>query len=352
MDTIKTISEKWNTVPKVWGLCNEVTLPNGKTVSGRYVLCPSGAATPSHNSLICFLKNEGFPVDGNGQSANVRDYEHDMDAQDIIRNIAAHYDSRALQLPVIVSRDGVVLSGNERTMAGELAAINGTDSAYIKYLYKFPQQFGFTPGQVRMFNHPRILFLLDRALPYNAATFAMFYAQEMKGQSYLEQASAESIHQNGDACGSNSGDGRKKSKWKKVEAIPQEEEIDVDAILAEYSKYDFDDGEEEKKEEKEPEQETVSSVLKQRYPYFWRFILILFITTILLNWYFTSCTDLNFSGRQTLTMIFAGVLGGLYKGFFVKENKNVTTEDSGCTLEKIMGALCGFFIIKSLKDKD
>ena len=51
-------------------------------------------------------------------------------------------------MPVVVSKDGVVLSGNGRTMAGEIAASQGTDVAYINYLTNYPQQFGFTPEQV------------------------------------------------------------------------------------------------------------------------------------------------------------------------------------------------------------
>lgn len=594
MSIIKTISEKWKAAPKITGFRNEVTLPNGETLSGCYVLCASGSATPSHNPLSGFEKNAGFPVNGNRQSFSNRNYERDKDAQDITRNIAARYDSRAIQSPVIVSRDGVVLSGNGRTMAGELAAENGTDGVYIEHLCKFPQQFGFTPEQVQTFEHPRVLFVLDEVLPYNAATFAMFNAQEMKGQSKTEQAvklgklvddqtfgriislingfetlaefytdteaatevltdlrrigvisamqwpemfdgetisaqgreilentligkafagngdtvrkvtefrsvrksvitalaeisnnialsdysleselsdalalvykarnsgyaygdivsgfarqftmfaddatvadyrnatvlmladminsrqatrlkkvftvynyqakesaagqidmflgdvktkqqildevnnilnhgtrqeqkeaitnaveqrKAESVQQNGGACGGNSGDGRKrrkkrkKRKQKKAEVIPQDEELDVDAILAEYSKYNFEDDEEESEE---PEPETISSVLKKEYPYFWRFMLILVIIVILLSSYLISYTDLKFYDRWTITMICGGVLYGLYLGIFVKRDKNVTVEDGGYTLEKIMGALCGFFIIKSLKDK-
>ncbi len=36
-----------------------------------------------------------------------------------------------------MSNDGVVLSGNGRTMAGELAAQNNTDGAYVDYLKEY-----------------------------------------------------------------------------------------------------------------------------------------------------------------------------------------------------------------------
>lgn len=364
MDTVKTISSKWDAAHKVAGLPNEVTLPNGEVMCGRYVLCDSGAATPSHNPLRGFEKNAGFPVDGSGQSVNDRDYERDKDAQDITRNIAARYDSRAIQSPVIVSCDGVVLSGNGRTMAGELAAVNGTDGAYIAYISKYPQQFGFTPEQVRTFEHPRVLFLLDDVLPYNAATFAKFNAQEMNGaeqngtkrsnRTRRRTVESISVQQDGNACGGDSGNRRKprrKRKPKEVEAAPQYEDLDaqVAAILAEYRDCCDDDDEEE--EEKEPEQETAVSILRKKYPHFWTFMLVYVVVYLFLIIWLARFTDLDsFSAGQIIAIV-SGVFYGLYKGFCIKEEKNVASGGSGYTLEKIMGAICGFFIINSLKGK-
>lgn len=183
-----SIKEKWENAPKIDGAENEIVLPNGDHVSGHYVLTESGAASASHNATSEFVKTEGFPVDENGQSVNDRDYERDKDAQNVTRNIARNYDSRALQTPVVVSKDGVVLSGNGRTMAGELAAKDNTDTAYTEHLQKYPQQYGFTKEQVNGMKHPRVVFVPDADMPYNADTFAKFNQQEMKGQSKTEQA--------------------------------------------------------------------------------------------------------------------------------------------------------------------
>ena len=182
------IRDKWNAAPKVEGAQNEIVLANGEKVAGRYYLVESGAATPSHNSANGFAKSEGFPVDENGGSVNDRDYERDKDAQQITRDIANKYDSRAMQTPVVVSQDGVVLSGNGRTMAGELAAAQGTDAEYNEHLAKYPTQFGFTSEQVKSMQHPRVVFVPDAAMPYTADTFAKFNQQEMKGQSKTEHS--------------------------------------------------------------------------------------------------------------------------------------------------------------------
>jgi len=182
------IREKWEGASKVEGNADEITLANGERIAGHYVLVESGAASASHDALNGFAKTEGFPLDENEQSVNDRDYERDQNAQQITRQIAAEYDSRALQQPVVVSQDGVVLSGNGRTMAGEIAAAQNTDGAYIDYLKKYAPKYGFTPEQVEGMAHPRVVFVPDASMPYTAETFAKFNQQEMKGQSKTEQA--------------------------------------------------------------------------------------------------------------------------------------------------------------------
>ena len=182
------IRERWDAAEKIEGFENEITLPNGERVSGRYVLVESGAATPSHNPNGEFVRNEGFPVDENGNTVNDRDYGRDKSAQEITREMARTYDSRAIQSVPVVSRDGVVLSGNGRTMAGELAAQAGTDGAYLDHLRKYGQQFGFTPEQVGSMQHPRVVFVPDVDMPYTTETFAKFNAQDMKGQNRTESA--------------------------------------------------------------------------------------------------------------------------------------------------------------------
>ena len=183
------IKEKWDGAPKIDGNSDAITLPDGSTLTGRYVLTEAGAASASHDVENAYMPTEGFPVDENGQSVNDRDYMRDKDAQRIVEGMADSYDSRALQDPVIVSNDGVVLSGNNRTMSGDLAAGRGTDRAYVDYLAQFGhRKYGFTPEQVNGMKNPRVVFVPDEALPYDAATFARFNAQEKKSQGKPEAA--------------------------------------------------------------------------------------------------------------------------------------------------------------------
>ena len=182
------IKAKWDGATKVEGNPNAITLADGSTIRGHYVLTEAGAATASHDVNNAYEPTEGFPVDENGESVNDRDYKRDKDAQRIVRDMADSYDSRALQTPVIVSKDGVVLSGNNRTMSGEIAEKNGTDKAYVDHLREFGAMFGFTPEQIDGMQHPRVVFVPDEELPYDASTFARFNAEQQKKQSKPEHA--------------------------------------------------------------------------------------------------------------------------------------------------------------------
>lgn len=181
------ITEKWNNATKVDGHRDEIMLPDGTPLKGHYVLHESGASSPSHNPET-WQKTDGFPMDANDNSVNDRDYERDRDAQEHTQSIARQYDQRALQSVPVVSNDGVVLSGNGRTMAGELAARDNTDGAYVNYLREYAPKFGFTAEQVEAMQHPRVSFVPDEAMPYTAETFARFNQQEMKSQNKTEQA--------------------------------------------------------------------------------------------------------------------------------------------------------------------
>lgn len=182
------IKAKWDGATKVEGNPNAIILADGSTIRGHYVLTEAGAATASHDVNNAYEPTEGFPVDENGESVNDRDYKRDKDAQRIVRDMADSYDSRALQTPVIVSKDGVVLSGNNRTMSGDIAAQQGTDKAYIDHLREFGQMYGFTHEQIDGMKHPRVVFVPDEHLPYDATTFARFNAEQQKKQSKPEHA--------------------------------------------------------------------------------------------------------------------------------------------------------------------
>ena len=183
----QNILDRWNGANKIDGNADEITIEDGSSISGHYILVESGAATPSHDPNT-FYMSEGFPVDENGKTVNDRDYQNDKDAQTTVIQHSQNYDSRAIQNVPIVSDEGIVYSGNDRTMAGMLAAQNGTDTAYLNYLSKYASKFGFTPEQVASMQHPRVLFVADERMPYDANTFSRFNKSGLKNQNLTERA--------------------------------------------------------------------------------------------------------------------------------------------------------------------
>ena len=69
------IKTKWDGSTKVEGNPNAITLADGSTIRGHYVLTEAGAATASHDVNNAYEPTEGFPVDENGESVNDRDYK-------------------------------------------------------------------------------------------------------------------------------------------------------------------------------------------------------------------------------------------------------------------------------------
>ena len=103
---------------------------------------------------------------------NDRDYKRDKDAQRIVRDMADSYDSRALQTPVIVSKDGVVLSGNNQHYVGRDCSKERYRQGVCGPPARVRPDVGFAPEQIDGMQHPRVVFVPDEPLPYDAATFA------------------------------------------------------------------------------------------------------------------------------------------------------------------------------------
>ena len=185
---IKKIKEKYDTTEKVTGSKKTIVLSNGEKLSGTYKLIEAGNVSASHNAET-FEKTEGFPTTENGTTVNDRDYQSDKNAQNLVTQKSDNFDGRAFaDNGVIVTKDGIVVSGNDRTMSGDLAAKKGTDTAYIEYLKDNASQFGFTVEQIDNMKHPRVVFELNKKLPYDTKTFAMFNKDAKKSKSVSERA--------------------------------------------------------------------------------------------------------------------------------------------------------------------
>ncbi len=185
---LEKIKDNYNRGKHIKGDQDEIYVGD-KTLSGTWKLVEAEAPSASHDEKT-FRKTEGFPENKDGSTINDRDYENDKAAQLAVLNVAGNYDGRALSFdtPVVVTQDGVVVSGNNRTMSSKLAAEKGTDKAYIEALKKRFKKFGFTQKDLEGFKHPRVVFEIENDGDYSTDQFAQFNVSETKTMNPIEQA--------------------------------------------------------------------------------------------------------------------------------------------------------------------
>ena len=187
--TIKDIRDKYEASKSVTGNKKTVTLPDGTKIKCHYKIVEADAPTASHDEKT-FAPSKGFPTTKEGKSVNDRDYQNDADAQESVRKIASNFNSLALESPPIVTKDGIVISGNNRTMSSKLAAKQGTDKAYLQDLHDMADEYGIEPEDLNGFENPRLILETDdeHEGDYTTEEFAKFNRDTKKTMNNVEKA--------------------------------------------------------------------------------------------------------------------------------------------------------------------
>lgn len=187
--TIKDIRDKYEASKSVTGNKKTVTLPDGTKIKCHYKIVEAEAPTASHDERT-FAPSKGFPTTKDGKSVNDRDYQNDADAQESVRKIASNFNSLALESPPIVTKDGIVISGNNRTMSSKLAVRQGTDKAYLQDLREMADEYGIEPEDLNGFENPRLILETDNEHEgdYTTEEFAQFNRDTKKTMNNVEKA--------------------------------------------------------------------------------------------------------------------------------------------------------------------
>lgn len=180
------IPERFNASTRIKGNKKTYYTPSGKKLKGHYEIVEADAITPSHDPNNGYEPSKGFPKSG-GQVANSRDYTKPA-TRNVTEQMAGNYNGKAIQDTPIVSMDGVVMSGNGRTIASQIAAKNGTDTQYIADLKEQIEDFGFDADALEGFKHPRLALVLDEPISYDVATFDEFNGSDQKRETKSEKA--------------------------------------------------------------------------------------------------------------------------------------------------------------------
>lgn len=163
------------------------TLGDGTKIKGTYKIVSADDVLASHNEQT-FSQTPGFPTTPDGKTANDRDYKTDAQAQAQVQAIASTLDERAIDQTPVVTADGIVLDGNNRTMSRKLAAKLGTDSEYAEGLKRKLKRYGLPENALDGIPNPMLVFELETPLPYTTETFSLFNKQEKKEKGPIERA--------------------------------------------------------------------------------------------------------------------------------------------------------------------
>jgi DdrB-like nuclease len=131
-------------------------LNSGPNLPGRYRVMEADSLIPSHDAGT-FAQNPKYPA-----GVQERTYHSSKEAQNRVVQQAQNYDPNytintnpdAVNGPPIVTKDGVVLGGNSRTMSTQRIYAAGKGDAYKNELMRQAGSFGLDPQAIGNMNKP------------------------------------------------------------------------------------------------------------------------------------------------------------------------------------------------------
>lgn len=188
-----------------------LSLPNGERRSSQFVIVELDSITASHNEKT-FSTSKGYPTNDAGENINDRNYSNDPNAQAKVQEVAQRLDpakvvttSRGVDGTPIITKDNIVVSGNNRTMGLKLAYSDFPASwqEYTKFLSEEVNAFGFedmafdefrevwkvkTKKESLDFKKP-VLVRIDYDFPeYTTTELSKYNRSEMKSERPVDKA--------------------------------------------------------------------------------------------------------------------------------------------------------------------
>lgn len=129
----------------------QIKMPNGDSRKGQFAIVELSEIKASHNEKS-YGNTEGYPLDANGENVNDRNYTGDVNSQAKIIEYAQNLEpdrlittSRTPAGTPIITVDGIVVSGNNRTMSLKLAVADYPEKydEYKRFLAEEIEAFGF-----------------------------------------------------------------------------------------------------------------------------------------------------------------------------------------------------------------
>ena len=182
---------------KIYGEETTIEMPNGETKEAQFVVVELDSILASHDE-VSFNDTEGFPKTKEGRNVNSRNYKGDKAAQLKVNSDATNLkptivisDAATTDTGVpVLSKEGIVVSGNGRTMAVKLSQKIAPQKyqAYKENLIKRAAKFGLDPNEVSKMKNP-VLVKLDRSIGnYSVKLFDDYNGRFQKEESPIDKA--------------------------------------------------------------------------------------------------------------------------------------------------------------------
>ncbi len=150
MKIVGEVRSEFKDSPMLMGKEITLSMPTGEKRKARFAVVSLSNILPSHNYKT-FSDSEGFPMTASGHNINDRNYTDDLSAQAAVKDYAQNLEperlittSRTESGTPIISTDGFVVSGNNRTMSIKLAAdqFSGKYDSYKEFLQEEAGAYG------------------------------------------------------------------------------------------------------------------------------------------------------------------------------------------------------------------
>ncbi|MDR3191627.1 MAG: hypothetical protein LBT87_01025, partial [Treponema sp.] len=180
---VPVIREQYQAAKKTYGRNGTINV-NGERLRGRYVVAEAGTFASSHTRD--FRQTPNFPRRADGSTVNDNDYENRPDAQESTLRQGSDFDQRGMG--IVGTRDGIIVSGNGRNIAAQIAAARGTNTKYLEDLRDNSEGYGLTTADLAGYRNPELVFELEDGFDYSTESFAQFNVSTQKAASPMETA--------------------------------------------------------------------------------------------------------------------------------------------------------------------
>lgn len=180
----------------VLGEDTTIEMPNGETRDAAFAVVEMDDILASHDENS-FNDTDGYPSQ-NGMNANPRNYKTDAVAMDKVNRDANNLkpsivisDSATPETGVpIITTDGIVVSGNGRTMAIKLAQRIAPEkyAEYRNNLEKRAAKFGIDAAEVKKMRNPVLVKVDTKIKEYSIKELDAYNQKAQKGESPVDKA--------------------------------------------------------------------------------------------------------------------------------------------------------------------